>query len=452
MLAALHILSTVTIEATLPEARAPQNPPLVAIGVDHRDQEWCSRLALTDASLHQLLADLTADPGFAESAVLATCNRVEVYAVPSATPQPLPPVAQLSKRLLQAAALDPSLQPPLAHYDGGAAARRLARVACGLESMVLGETEILGQVADAAEAAHEASSIGPTLRLLFQHAVRAGKRARGETAISRHALSVGALAVNHAESLVPDLATERLAVIGTGLGARLVLSALKTRNAAQVSVVSRDLARARAEAHSWGADAYSWADLGTVLAGTRVAFCATDGDGVVDATAVIAATSDRSDHADLVLVDLGAPPNVAAGALNLPGVVVRRLADLGEESERALSLRRKEVPGVEAIVTAECEAFLTAHLELRAHPVIAALRLRADEVRERELERALREVNGAGGGELVRRQLEKLSRSIINQLLHEPTTRLRAAAENGNWDEHARVVRNLFDLEHPQSE
>ena len=430
--------------------RVPDDPLLVAIGVDHRDQEWCSRLALTDASLQRLLAALTADPELTESAVLATCNRVEIFAVAADVrrqrPQPTAPTARLTTHLLEAAGLDPAAQAPVSRFHGPEAARHLSRVACGLESMVLGETEILGQVAAAAETAQRAASIGPTLRLLFQHAVRAGKRARTETAISRHALSVGALAVSHAEGLVPDLASAPIAVVGTGLAARLVLAALKTRNAAQVTVVSRDPARARREADNWGAAAASWSDLGTVLAETSVAFTATDGHAVIGSELV------TGGGAQLLLVDIAAPRNVAAEVEALPGVTVCGIADLGEESERALALRRKEVPTVEAIVAAEHEAFLAAQLELRAHPLIAALRQRADQVRERELQRALRQLDGADRGDAMREQLDRLSRSIVNQLLHQPTARLRAAAENGNWDEHARVVRNLFDLDHAASE
>ena len=469
-------LSTVRGLADLSAARPPEHPPLLAIGIDHRQQEWCARLALTDASLHQLLASLAADPGIAEAAALVTCNRVELYAVPStavpgtaaqatASAPPLPAVDRLTTVLLNTAGLEADAQPPLSHYDGTRVADHLARVACGLESMLLGETEILGQVAGAAESAQQAGSLGPTLRLLFQHAVSAGKRARTQTAVSRHALSVGTLAVNHAESLVPDLATTTIAVIGTGLAARLVLGALKTRNAAQVTVVSRDLERARHEADSWGAGAAAFDDLDTVLTGTRVAFCATDGHGVIGADLIADVVarraerkSDRDGDAQLLLVDIAAPRNVAAGVAALPGVAVRGMADLGGESERALALRRKEVPQVEAIVAAERGAFLAALRELRAHPVIAALRTRAEQVRQRELQRSLDEVQrsqqqvgGDANSDAVRWQLDKLSRSIVNQLLHQPTVRLRAAAENGSWDEHDRVVRHLFELD-PQPE
>ena len=466
-------ISTVRGLADLSAARPPEHPPLVAIGVDHRQQEWCARLALTDASLHKLLASLAADPWIAEAAALVTCNRVELYAVPGTAAQatasapPLPAVDRLTTVLLNTAGLEADAQPPLSHYDGTRVADHLARVACGLESMLFGETEILGQVAGAAESAQQAGSLGPTLRLLFQHAVSAGKRARTQTAVSRHALSVSALAVNHAESLVPDLTTTTIAVIGTGLAARLVLGALKTRNAAQVTVVSRDLERARHEADSWGADAAAFDDLDTVLTGTRVAFCATDGHGVIGADLIAdvvarraerKSDSDRDGDAQLLLVDIAAPRNVAAGVAALPGVAVRGMADLGGESERALALRRKEVPQVEAIVAAERGAFLAALRELRAHPVIAALRTRAEQVRQRELQRSLDEVQrsqqqvgGDANSDAVRRQLDKLSRSIVNQLLHQPTVRLRAAAENGSWDEHDRVVRHLFELD-PQPE
>jgi glutamyl-tRNA reductase len=418
---------------------------LVAISVDHRNQEWCSRLSLTDASVHALLADLNAHSGFAEAAVLATCNRVELYAVTAASPPSTTPSATLANRLLHAAGLDSGLSPPLTEYVGAAAAHHLARVASGLESMLLGETEILGQVAAAADAAVVAASSGPTLRLLFQHAVRAGKRSRTETAISRHALSVGALAVNHAEKLVPDLAAVAVTVIGTGLGARLVLAALKTRNAAQVTIVSKDPLRARAEADSWGATAASRDDIVEVLGKSRVAFTATDGDAVIDRAYVTAAVADRAAGDELLLIDIAAPSNVGPGVAQLPHVTLRGLADLGEESARALALRRQEVPAVEAIVDHETAAFLASQREARAHPVVAAWRRQAEDVRERELERALRELNGIGPE--VRDRIAQLSRSIVNNLLHEPTARLRAAGENGTWEEHSRVIRGLFGLD-----
>ena len=411
---------------------------LVAIGIDYREQEWCSRLALTEAAAQRLLAELAAEATLAEAAVLATCNRVELYAVLAAGEAGQ---AALLGHLLHAAGVAPDVRPPLTARAGAEVVRHLARVACGLESLVIGETEVLGQVAAALDGSAARAAAGPAIAELFRAAVRAGKRARTETGISRHALSLGGLAVRHAASLCADLERRRIAVIGSGTAAEQVLSSLPAGARQGLTIVSRDGPRAASAAARWGGRPALIGDLPAVLAAADVAFTATDGADLITARTL---HGRRGGDALLLVVDIAAPPNVAREVAEVPGVRVIGMTELSAASERAQARRERERPAVERIVAEEVADFERRAREARARPLVAVLHRRAEQTRRRLVETTLQQIGDLDDG--ARERIDQLTRTLVNTLLHEPTTRIRSAATDGAWEEYERVARDLFDL------
>lgn len=410
---------------------------LVAIGIDYHEQEWCSRLALTEASVERLLDRLDAEPTLSEAAVLATCNRVELYAVLAVRETGK---EVLVRDLLKTAGVFPADRPPLTARAGAEVLRHLARVACGLESLVIGETEILGQVAVALEGPVARATAGPAIGELFRAAIHAGKRARTETEISRHALNVGSLAVRHATSLIGDLGRRRIAMVGTGAGAQQVLSSLPARARNGLTIVSRERSRAEAVALRWGGVAALRGDLQEVLKTVEVVFTATDGADLVTVQTV----QNRADGRELLVVDISAPPNVSDGVHELPDVKVVRMTDLDAAMDQALARRKGERRAVERIVEEEVRGFERWAFEQRATPIVRALYQRAEQTRNRLAQSTYEQIGVLDEGS--RERIDKLTRTLTNSLLHEPVTRIRSAAADGAWEEYERIARDLFGL------
>lgn len=405
---------------------------LVMIGVDHHQQRWCSRLALTETAVDRLLGVVAADSAVEEAAALYTCNRVELYGVAAAD--------TLRAHLMVAAGMKLVERPSIVTRTGAEALRHLARVAGGLESLVIGETEILGQVAAALERAQAAGSAGPVIVEMFRTAVRAGKRARTETVISHHALSIGGLAVRHAASLVGDLGRRRIVMVGTGAGSQQVLGSLPAAARDTLTIVSRDRSRADAAAERWGGRSALRSDLQRVLAEAEVAFTATDGADLITAKMLQGGTGGHS----LVIVDIAAPPNVALDAVEAPGTTVVGMADLDAAADQALACRERERPAVESIVAEEVAAFERWTDQQQATPLVKALHQRAEQMRRRLVATACEQIGDLD--EDTRECIDRMTRILVNSLLHEPTARIRSASTDGTWEEYERVARNLFDL------
>lgn len=410
---------------------------LVALGIDYHEQEWCSRLALTEGAAEQLLSELAREEALDEVAVLSTCNRVELYAVSA---DDVAAHTVLLRCLMHASGVDITEKPPLTKYSGVEVLRHLARVACGLESMVIGETEILGQVAAAIDRSTTRTAAGPIIVELFRIAVRAGKRARTETGISRHALSMGSLSVRHAASLTDGLERQRIVVLGTGVGAQQVLSNLPDSARGDLTIVSRERSRAEIMAQRWGGQAVLQSDLEKVLATGDVIFTATEGVDLITAQAL----RGRDSGHKLLIVDISAPSNVASDVASLLGVEVVSMADLDAAVDHALVRRKGERSSVERIIAEEVISFERWTFEQRAIPLVRELRQYADQTRRRLLEAACEQIGALDVD--VRERVEKLTQSIVNSLLHKPTMRIRSAATDDAWEEYERFARDLFDL------
>jgi glutamyl-tRNA reductase len=327
------------------------------------------------------------------------------------------------------------------------AARHLCRVAAGLDSLVLGEAEILGQVGDALEAGMAAGTVGPGLALLFRAAITAGRRARAETAIGANPATASSMALALAEGVLGDLRAREVLVVGAGRIGLQTLKAAERRGIVRVAVANRTKERALEVSGRFGATAHDLSELETVLASADVAITATASESpVLGADVVRAAMRARADR-PLVIVDLAVPADVEREVGGVDAVRLFDVDDLRAGLDDAMGLRLEEVPNVESIVEGEVSDFARRYRELEVEPLLSELRRQAEFVRVREVERALSDLGDVDP--VVAERMEHLSRTLVKRLLHDPTVRARERAGAGDADEIAETVRDLFGISTP---
>jgi glutamyl-tRNA reductase len=386
-------------------------------------------------------------PAVDEHAVLSTCYRVELYAYLSEGVEGAR--EELVAVLADGHGVDRELLVDHLYVHAGEdVCRHLCRVAAGLDSLVLGEAEILGQVRDAQDEALAAETAGPVLSLLFRTAIAAGRRARSETAIGANPATASSMAMALAAGVLGDLRERRGLVVGAGRIGLQTLKAAAGRGISELAVANRTHGRAAEAAASFGAGAHGLDELEDLLAWADVAVTATSSEEPVVSAATVAAAAARRDGRPLVLVDLAVPADVERAAGDVPGVRLFDVDDLRAGLDDAIASRLREVPKVEAIVDQEVDSFRRRYRELEVEPVVAALRRQAETLRVAELERTLRDLGDVDPETAMR--IEHLSRSLVKKLLHEPTIRLRERAGEGDADEVAALLRELFGLTVPR--
>ena len=386
-------------------------------------------------------------PAVVEHATLQTCYRVELYA--SLTSGVEDARDELIDALSRAHGVDSELLiDHLYVHSGEDVAHHLCRVAAGLDSLVLGETEILGQVGDAFEVAKAAGTVGSGLSLLFRTAITAGRRARIETAIGANPATASSMALALAEGVLGDLREKRVLVVGAGRIGLQSLKALAGRGVSQTAMANRTRERASEVAERFGATAHGLDELEDVLSWADAVVTATSSETPVIGAELVRDAASRRGERPLVLVDLAVPADVEREAGAISGVRLFDVDDLRVGLDDSMAARLREVPGVEAIVEDEVESFRRRYQELEVEPLLSALRRQAEEIREQELERALRDLGDVDAATAQR--IEHLSRSLVKKLLHEPTVRLRERAGTGDADEVADAVRDLFGLAAPR--
>lgn len=420
--------------------------PVFCFGVSHHNTpiEVRERLAYTPARLDVALRLARAYHhggawSLSEVVLLATCNRTELYGVASAGDPWNEVEAFLAETLRTETA---TFSSHIVRRNGQAAARHLCRVAAGLESMVLGESEILGQVAEANRSAIDAGASGSILTELFRSATRAGKRARTETAIGRNPASVSSVAVRLAAEAAGSLQGRRAVILGAGRMARKALRALHAQGIGQVTIVNRSPERA-AELIREGGRMMAFNQLGQAMARSDIVVCATSAaDPLVD-TALVRAALARS-HSDLILVDIGIPRNVDPAVRPIDGVHLIDMDDINRTLANSVDQRRREVPAVERIVDEETGRFAVWLTGRHVRPVLSAIRRQAEATRKREVAKLAARLPDLDP-ELLG-QIEGLSRSLVNSILEPPSRRLRQEAGNGRSREFTRITRELFGI------
>ncbi|HEU5491160.1 MAG TPA: glutamyl-tRNA reductase [Gaiellaceae bacterium] len=414
---------------------------LVCLGLSHRTApvELRERIGALGVGAERC-------PAVVEHAVLQTCYRVELYARLTSG------VEDARDELVDALsyAHDVSRELLLDHlyvHAGEDVARHLSRVAAGLDSLVLGEAEILGQVGEAYELGEAAGTVGPGMKLLFRTAISAGRRARSETAIGANPATASSMALALAESALGDLRDKHVLVVGAGRIGLQTLKAAEGRGIARVAVANRTKERAAEVATRFAAVAHGLDELTDALAVADVAISATSSETpVLRADAVRAAMAGRTGR-PLVLVDLAVPADVEREASEVPGARLFDVDDLRAGLDDTMTARLGEVPRVEAVVEEEVEGFGRRYRELEVEPLLSELRRQAESIRARELARALDDLGEVDP--VVADRIEHLTRTLVKRLLHDPTVRARQRAGAGNADEVADAVRDLFGISPP---
>jgi glutamyl-tRNA reductase len=406
----------------------------LVVGISHRSAPipLLERLAVDADGATKLIEDVLANPHVSEATVVATCNRMEIYA---AVDRFHGSVEGLSQRLLAPAeeSVEALLPHLYIHYDDGAVSH-LFQVAAGLDSMAVGEAQILGQTRDALARGQELGSVGPTLNTLFQQALRVGKRAHAETGIDRAAPTLVSAALDRA---VDDVAGRRVVVVGAGDMAGLAVATVVRRGAAEVVVVNRTPERAERLAREYSARWAPMSALASEIAGTDIVVACAGATGVLISRDVVAAAP-----GPLALVDLALPHDIDPSVVDLPGVTLVTLADLAgdlQESEAGA-----EVEAVRSIVTDEVEAFLAARRAAGLTPTVVALRTMATGVVESEMARLEHRLPGLD--DATRAELLQTLRRVTDKLVHQPTIR---AKELGNRSavSYATALAELFALD-----
>jgi glutamyl-tRNA reductase len=411
---------------------------LSLVGVNHHAAPLAVRekVAVRAGKLDDALSQLRSR--FPNGVILSTCNRTEVYAV-SANSRAREACLDFLKD--RAAIPDDSLLPYVHMSQGRDAAEHLFRVAGGLESMIVGEFEVLGQVSKALEAAEAAGMVDLPLRYLFQNAIRVGRRLRRDTGISRNALSVSSVAVDLAAGVVGDLKKCRMLVIGTGEAGRLVARAARERGVSRVFVAGRTQARAAALAEQLGGTPVSAGDLGEVLpAIDLVITCSGAPHPVLDIACVEEALKARP-GCPMVIIDIAMPRNVAPDAAALEGVFLYNLDDLTVISDANRKQREAEILQAEEIIQSELGKFVSWWQDLEVRPVVSALMSKAERIRSAQLDRMLKMLPPLSPDQ--RESLEAMTRSIVSKILKEPVHYLKS---NGN-SAHCDLVREIFRLD-----
>ncbi|GCE65345.1 glutamyl-tRNA reductase [cyanobiont of Ornithocercus magnificus] len=432
---------------------------IAVVGLSHRTApvEVRERVSIPGQTMQISLQNLRQHDQVLEASILSTCNRLEIYTL---LRHPELGISAVQEFLSSHSGLQTDeLQPHLFTYHHDEAVRHLLRVAAGLDSLILGEGQILAQVKDMVRLAQEHNSLGPILNRLLTQAVSAGKKVRSETNLGTGAVSISSAAVELAQlklgqsrglSKLVTLEREQVAVVGAGRMSRLLLQHLRAKRCSSVMLLNRTLDRANALASDFPnlpMKCRSLADLDHCLSTCSLIFTSTSTDKpIIDATRL----NSLNRHSRLSLIDIGVPRNVAADVDSVSGVESYNVDDLQEVVASNQEARRQLAHQAEGMLADESRLFLEWWDSLEAVPTINRLRSSLEAIRTGELTKALSRM-GPDFSARERKVVEALSRGIINKILHTPVTHLRAPQTRSERQQSLRMVEALFDLD-PSSE
>ena len=416
---------------------------IVCLSLSYRlvPAEVLEKLAVPAGELGELLARLRAVPGIDEVVVLSTCNRVEVYAAVSG---PAGRIGGAVAGLMGARGPVPADEVlGLARIRvGGAAAEHLFSVACGLDSMAVGEDQIVAQVKAAARAATAAGTAGPAVTNLIDAALRVSKRARTQTTISTQGISLARAGLNVAAAHLGGLAAVDAVVLGTGSTGKLAIRLLREAGVGRLSVAGRNAARATEMAGAVGGRPLRVADVPAALADAGLLVTATGAVAPVVPVGPVRAARAQASGRPLFVLDLGMPPDVEPAVGQLAGVTVADLATLGRHlADQAAS---DQIPRARAIVAAEAAAYAERQDQAAATPVIAAMHAQIRQLADAELDRLHERLPDLS--ERQRAETAATVHRILRKILHRPTVRAREFSANPEGRLYLDVLRQLFDL------
>jgi glutamyl-tRNA reductase len=415
---------------------------LIEVGLDHStaDVTLRERLAIPAEALPDVFERLGRVS--AESTVISTCNRVEIYAL---VDQPEFAQRGIVEALAALSGLSADrLSAALTVHQDADVARHLFRVAAGLESMIVGEPEIAGQVRRALRAAEEQGAVGPVLRRLFADALSIAGRVRSDSGISREPVSVSATAVRLAERTLGGLAGKTALVIGAGAVGRAVARTLLDLGASRILVASRHSASAGVLADLVGGDAFTLDGLPTALGSADVVISATAAPVTLLTAAQVRTALDGRESRPLLLVDVAVPRDIDPAVAEIPGCTLFDVDDLAEARETGLAARRLQADAARESIERAVTRFVGWWHGLNVAPVVAELTAHAERVRLAEAERALARLGGVS--ERERQLVEAATSALVKKLLHRPIVELKRRGGAQDADRYVNALRELFAL------
>jgi glutamyl-tRNA reductase len=416
---------------------------LIVVGLNHRTApvELLERMTVPEEQLAKVLNDLSAREHLLEVVVLSTCNRTEVYA---RCTHFHPAVGDVTAFLssYSGAGLEEFADLLYTYYDDAAVAH-LFSVAAGLDSMIVGEGEILGQVREAWQAAVREGT-APQLAALFRHAVESGKRVRTETGIARHPVSIPSAAVTVATEHLGSLEGARVLVIGAGHMGSGLASTLRSRGVEEVVIANRTLARAEEAAARVDGRAIPLNEIADTLVDVDVVLSSTASAQVLIERATIEMVMACRSGRSLLIVDVALPRDVDPGVREVNDVTLLDLDDLKEYAQRSAERRRREIGKVREILVAQIDRYRADRAGRELAPLVTSLHELGETVRQGELARFRAKLEQLEPDQ--RTVVEALTQGIVNKLLHEPTVRVKDAAGTPRGDYYADALATLFDL------
>ncbi|HJO81473.1 MAG: glutamyl-tRNA reductase [SAR202 cluster bacterium] len=417
---------------------------ILLVGVDHKTAPLQIREVVSFSKEQTSLALPDLQRRIGEAVILSTCNRTEVYA---AAANPEAAAEHIGRFIVGFHGLPrESIAPHLNTAVDGDVAQHLFRVASGLDSMIVGEPQILGQVRDALATASNADSVGAALNGLFHAAVKSGRRVREETEISRNPLSISYAGVRLAKRELGGLEGRRVLLVGAGDAGRLVAVALRSSGVRDLQIANRTMSRSEDLAAELSGAAVPFEEIPNALKRVDIVISATDAPEYILSTAMVsdALHSANGSGGRLFMFDLAVPRDVEPSVAELPKVRLFNIDDLSSIAEDNLQERKRAAQDAERIVEDELARFGRWWDSLDSEAMVRSMRMRAEDIRQQEIERALRHLMSSSDGD--RDVMEAMTRSIVNRLLHDPTMFLKHKASTAQLDA-ARLMFGLDDEE-----
>ncbi len=377
-------------------------------------------------------------------AILSTCNRIEVYVC-----APRPP-EELQRRIVSFLGVvhrlaESEFSAFLYHHANTEAVSHLFQVAASLDSMVVGENEIMGQIQQAHDAARDAGVLNRILGVLFQRALKCGKRVRTETRIGAGKVSVASIAVDLAESILKDLSGKTAMIVGSGQISELAMKSMIERGVGRVMVLNRTLERAKVLAKRYHGEAIILQALPCHLHRADIVVSSTGAPALILRAADFERAIEQRGRTPMFVIDIAVPRDIEREAAQVENVYCYDMDDLQAVAERNLLKRQDEINAASGIVQEETEAFMAWRRRLRVEPLIVALNQRFHEIREQEIARSAARLNALSPEQL--REVELLTRRIVKNLLHEPVKRIKQAANGEQKDTLLFLAQQLFGIE-----
>jgi glutamyl-tRNA reductase len=420
---------------------------IAVVGLSHKTApvEIREKLSVPDDAKEKAIAQLKGYPHLEEVAILSTCNRLEIYVIAKETENGVRELTQFLAEWskISLAELRSHLF-VLLHQD---AVMHLMRVSSGLDSLVLGEGQILSQVKHTHKIAQQYEGAGPILNRLFKQAISAGKRVRTETSIGTGAVSISSAAVELAHLTIHDLSNCRVAILGAGKMSRLLVQHLISKGANQITILNRSLQRAQELANQFkeaDLNLQKLSELEAVLTCSDLVFTSTSAtEPILDRAMLEPIIGDRSSM--MMIVDIAVPRNVHANVNELPEIRAFNVDDLKAVVAQNQESRRQMAMEAETLLEEELEAFDVWWRSLETVPTISSLRAKIETIREQELEKALSRL-GTEFADKHQEVIEALTRGIVNKILHDPMVQLRAQQDIEARQRAMQSLQMLFNL------